>query len=209
MEGGGEMNDIHERFLKNVATHKLTVLLDNEAYRHIRLQSPETRNCYFDIVTWPGSLVISGDMGTYAFERLYDMFEFFRPTEHDKGINPHYWSEKCIALDNSCRRGALEAYSQERFRDVVMERFNEWVADEEPDTEDRTEILSELLSIVANGDSEEEARRAIEEFNDKHELFSDFWEVSLREWTYSYLWNLYAIVWGIEQYYKFKMEAPR
>ena len=34
--------------------------------------------------------------------------------------------------------------------------------------------------------------------------FYDFWETDLEEYTFRYLWCLYAIVWGITQYDKQK-----
>ena len=43
-----------------------------------------------------GSLIASGDVGTYVFSRLADMFEFFRSPMTSDGrlyINDSYWAE--------------------------------------------------------------------------------------------------------------------
>lgn len=87
----------HESFMRDVATHEMTVFRDDGLYRHIRFRRPNTMRTHFDLITYPGYLCYSGDMGTYVFSRLDDMFEFFRT---DRDINPGYWSEKLQAVDN-------------------------------------------------------------------------------------------------------------
>src|SRR5690348_13144744 len=95
-------------FLKDVSTHEMIVIRDDGANRHIRFKRPGTSCMYFDLITWPGYLCYTGDMGTYVFSRLEDMFEFFR-TDRDynkrKGrelsINPKYWGEKLQAVDSA------------------------------------------------------------------------------------------------------------
>jgi hypothetical protein len=69
-----------EVFLKDVEKHEMKVLLDNGLYRHLRFAATGqySWNQWFEIITWPGKLAYSGDMGTYVFERIEDMFEFFR-----------------------------------------------------------------------------------------------------------------------------------
>ncbi|MEV0993458.1 hypothetical protein [Nonomuraea sp. NPDC050202] len=85
--------DIAERFARETRLHKLTVLHDDGLYRHLRCMG--RRGLYwFDVVTWPGSLAIRGDLNAaYVFSRTTDMFEFFRARRSDE-INPDYWAEK-------------------------------------------------------------------------------------------------------------------
>ena len=52
-----------ERFAKDTATHAMTILRDDGLYRHLRFKRPNTSSYYFDIITWPGYLAITGDMG--------------------------------------------------------------------------------------------------------------------------------------------------
>lgn len=73
------MRDItEETFLADVAAHQIHVLRDDGVHRHIRFKRPGTYCMQFDLITWPGYLCYTGDMGTYVFNRLEDMFEFFR-----------------------------------------------------------------------------------------------------------------------------------
>ena len=87
-------------FLKDVAAHEMEILRDDGVYRHIRFKKPGTWCMHFDLVTWPGYLAYSGDMGCYVFSRLNDMFEFFRTDREylqrdgrQLCINLCYWSE--------------------------------------------------------------------------------------------------------------------
>ena len=65
-------------FLRDVAEHEMIVVRDDGVHRHIRFKKPGTSCMHFDLITWPGYLCYTGDMGTYVFSRLTDMFEFFR-----------------------------------------------------------------------------------------------------------------------------------
>jgi hypothetical protein len=73
-----------QSFLKDIANHQLEILLDNGVYRHLRFKAnANSWNMWFDVVTWPGFLAYSGDMGCFVFTRIADMFEFFRSNKAD------------------------------------------------------------------------------------------------------------------------------
>lgn len=120
--------DIAGRFQRDTATHRMTVLHDDGLYRHLRFRShhlcndaeyrPTSSFYWFDLITWPGSLAINGDCGSFVFSRITDMFEFFRSRY---GINPQYWAEKLRAPEPA---GATE-YSEDRFRQLVVEYVTE------------------------------------------------------------------------------------
>ena len=59
-----------ERFLKDAAAHQMEVLRDDGVNRHLRFKNPESSAYWFEIITWPGTLCIDGDMGTFVFRRL-------------------------------------------------------------------------------------------------------------------------------------------
>ncbi len=71
-----------QSFLEAVAKHEMHVLHEDGLYRHIRFKKPGTSCMHFDLITYPGYLVYSGDMGCYVFSRLPDMFELFRADRH-------------------------------------------------------------------------------------------------------------------------------
>jgi hypothetical protein len=95
-----------DQFLKEVADHRLTILREDDVYRHLRFSRPDTSCMRFDLITWPGYLCYCGDMGTFVFKRTHDMLDFFRPSERAaedpfRGIDRRYWQGKLEGIDRS------------------------------------------------------------------------------------------------------------
>ena len=215
-----------ERFLRDVAKHEMTVIRDDGVHRHIRFKQPDSGNMFFDLVTWPGFLCYSGDMGTYVFQRTQDMFGFFRKNGRLDGIDRRYWAEKIEAADNT----GVTRHSHDEF----MRQINDWVnqhaegdkpGDDEPEqlvlwAEAYAELRAEVESEVLSADSNEvrcfdaandfthagDAWKAFHGPDAKFE-FTDFWEVDTKEYTPRFLWCCYALAWGIEQYDRTKEVA--
>jgi hypothetical protein len=192
----GRMEQIVEpgaRFAEDTANHQMTVLLDQGVYRHLRFKAPGTSFEWFEVLTSPGLLTINGDMGTFTFSRLEDMFEFFKRA--DGGINAHYWTQKCTAYSDPVRE-----YSPRIFRQVISEAATEQLEDEEGQS--REEALGTLEDeVLRHADAgEEEARAALDGFEHGVLEFSDSWEYDFRDYNFRYLWCLHAIVHGINQY---------
>lgn len=191
-----------ERFLNEIKTHEVKIIKDDNVFRHLECKRPNTMVCSFHITTWPGHLCISGDMGTYVFSRIRDMFEFFRPSDKELRINKGYWAEKLQAID---RTDGCKKFSSELFEAQVKEVFEEY---EFEDEEKKKEVWQEIKDLVlpCAYDGEYVATKATMDFEheDAPGLFSDFWEYNFRSYTYLYTWCLYAIVWAIKEYDKKK-----
>lgn len=117
--------EMRERFLDDTREHVMDIIKDDGLYRHVRFQKPGSSFYYYDLVTWPGHLVICGDAGDYHFSRIRDMFEFFE-SDGDR-INPDYWSGKLQGRD-SARTGA-RSYDESVFRARVLEWFDDEARD--------------------------------------------------------------------------------
>ncbi len=199
-----------KRFERDTATHKMTVVRDDGVDRHLKFRQKDGSSSYwFEILTWPGVLCIRGDCGTYVFSRLTDMFEFFRT---DRGndpsklyINESYWCEKLQAVDcNGYGDGRAREFSAEKFEARVKERFDGYFESHELSDEKRASLWSEISAEVlfhAN-DGEIRAFDKLMEFHDSDfpRLFEDCWEWDCKEYTFHFIWNLYAIAWAIRQY---------
>lgn len=206
-------------FRRDTAEHQLEVLRDDGVYRHLRFRKPGT-SCYgFDIVTWPGHLAITGDMGDSMFSRLPDMFEFFRDdrkrAETDSlCISSAYWAEKCVAND-----GDKKEFRSELLEALVKEHFDEFVAAHRDDPDDGkeetdpawaaelwSELESELLFTAEDGvDSAIGSLMNFEPDSDQPYAqfrFTDAWEYasSLEDYTFHFLWRLYAIAHAVKAY---------
>lgn len=198
----------------SVINHQMTILHEDGLYRHIKFAEPGTGIWRFDLVTWPGHLVITGDLEDYHFARIPDMFDFFRgPVGR---INESYWAEK---LQGPVRETAKQ-FSPEVFKRTVFENFREaqeWT--ERPHAPIWKAIREEILDDAELID-ENEAHRRLSEFEYRRPAppardfvlqrtsrskrpdfsFSDSWEWDLREYGWHFRIALHAIVWGINQY---------
>lgn len=208
-----------EMFLKDVAEHTMQVLHDDGVHRCLRFSKKGSSTAWFDVVTWPGFLAYTGDMGSFVFTRLEDMFEFFRgPESGPLRINPSYWGEKLEAVDSHTHHPGYKEYSEERLREniedhvarLIDEHEGPYDADEEEisaskksfEKELRFSVESDVLRFLDDG--EDRAREALRDFEctieDKTYTFQDSWEWDCREFTFRYLWCCYALVWAIRQY---------
>ena len=190
---------IGQAFLKDVEKHEMTILHDNGVYRHLRFAQPETSHYSFEIVTYPGTLVVTGDMGAYTFQRLHDMFNFFRGDY----INPQYWGEKLVAHSRDDYRkyapSDLEAYVKDHFEN----RKDEY------SPEEQVRLWEELEGILG-AENEYEAHEALRNFEDEETgyRFEDSWEANLWHYALRYLWILHAIRYSVDVYHM-KEEATR
>ena len=208
--------DAKQRFAGDVARHVMMPYRDNGLYRHLAFrrfappaegQPPRVSSFYwFDLITWPGSLVINGDCGTFVFSRTEDMLGFFRGHR----INPDYWAEK-VRGETRTRR-----YSSERFRQFVTEAAQE--AEEDwPGLSEAAERDIFGKFSAWNTEFEEGAHEAVRDFEYRTPglaasaegfRFDHAWEWNLRDWDWQFLWCLHAIQWGISQYDLSKGAVP-
>lgn len=185
-----------ESFLRDVAEHRITVVHEHGVHRHIRCQKQDGCPFYsFDVVTWPGYLTVTGDMGSYTWCRVDDMFRFFR--RPDLVINPGYWTEKLVGV---CRTDGLREFDIER----VKENCRDHLRDLELTRGQMREALTFLRDEVWRAESVGYVLETLEDFKlegEDHCLFQDAWEwCKCESLTYRAVWCMYAAVWTIKQY---------
>lgn len=213
------------RFDSDTAEHQMTVLRDDGLYRHLRFQKPGESFYWYDIVTWPGVLVVTGDNCDFMFSRERDMLPWF---ESDTGrINPDYWAQKL----RGDRGGSdiARRYSEDRLRSHVVQWFHEqigmdwspagppptcdeWAADFDGFCElepgEVIELSLELEDMLLDTGTENAAHEALRDFEfscgfgtrPRRLTIEDSWEWDLRDFDQSFLWCCWAIVRGIERY---------
>jgi len=217
-----------DRFLKEAAGHQTEILRDDGVYRHVRFQRPGTMCMHFDLITWPGYLCYTGDMGTYVFTRLRDMFDFFRRSyrENQFNIDLHYWAEKVEAGDRrGCGNGVIE-FSKAKFDTNVREWVEDFIKDEvgQVDEADEAALLACAMKdlraavereVIGADDNDIRSFDAARDFefgasdsdawsafygSDRTFDFGDFWEVDHDVFTHRFQWCCFALAWGIKQY---------
>ncbi|EPJ7714344.1 hypothetical protein [Citrobacter freundii] len=213
--------DTSNRFLVDTAFHRMEIIRDDGLYRHLRMKQPGTSCYYFDIITWPGYLTVTGDMGTWTFSRINDMFNFFG--RWDGEINTGYWSEKLEAgACCSARELLAKDFDEDEFSESLKEYFSEYLEGSEPhdadgddewnddrisdsDKRDIREIVSDLCS--ANFSNEHDAYQAVYDA-DWPEGFSA-WDIcdglTFKTYTSHFRWILFAITWAISKYHNTKL----
>jgi hypothetical protein len=204
-----------ERFKLDTTKHQLTVLHDDDLYRHLRFKNPSNSAHWFDLVTWPGTLVIKGDMGTYTFSRNQDMLDFFRRSAWNGGPNLHYWAEKLDAADTSA---GVREYSEELLRQHVADDLAELTDSGTVTTEYLTGLREELDDELLGECSmwclqdEGDALAGVRQFEYRprgEEPFTfDSTEWDVQDWAWHYVWCCHAIVWGIAAYDRAKTTPP-
>jgi hypothetical protein len=190
---------------KELAGHKMTILLDQGLYRHIRFLKPDTIHCWFELVTFPNVLVIHGDMGTYVFSRIEDMFQFFRQGKQHR-INPGYWAEKIEATEKNA--GHYE-FSEEKAREAIAQEIR-YLRQRGASNE----VCQDLLDTVSYESQDDHISSVVRwecrDYDlDRDFSISDYYEHDFEDYTYWFLWCLHAIVWGIESYDSFKDQASQ
>lgn len=201
--------EVLKHFEREVNLHKLHIFKDEPGFRHLRFKTAGTSCYYFDLVTWPGYLCMTGDMGTWTFCRTEDMFEFFR--SKDGHINPGYWSEK-LEAGSGCPRDTLaREWDEAKFCKVLDERYQSWFEDNKPDSgasHAAANAFAERLSVVQAtidamkqaGSYEFEACAAYGNTRDPEDILCDIWEHDFKKWSHHFIWACYAIAWGIQKY---------
>jgi hypothetical protein len=196
------------RFSEDTAHHELTILHDDGLYRHLKFCRPDTSICSFQLFTAPGTLGISGDMGTYIFARLEDMFRFFDAPAGR--INPDYWSQKVTAQDVHC---PVRMYSAAKFRDVLLQDYADRKYAFNPPEQER--LLVRINFEILRSDSlysEHAARELLHNFEFRYQAadgrptiifdYADTDDWDLKDYGHHFLWCLEAIVFGIARYRK-------
>ena len=194
-----------EEFLKDVAAHEMTVLQNEGVYRHLRFANAKQNawNQWFEIVTWPNKLAVSGDMGTWVFKRLHDMFNFFRSKDGELKINPDYWGEKVES--ESRAEGPHKKFRSGNFKAALIDTLNaiDTLNEDAPSETQKQKIITALSYDIFHIDNAPEARRALLEFEYEDFKFPDpigLVEAVSNSYSSHYIWCLYAIVWGIQQF---------
>lgn len=197
--------DFPDRFLHDVRDHEMRVVHDSGLHRHLTFHKPGTSNLMFHLTTWPGFLAISGDCDDFMFRRLDDMFTFFRPSgaapENGIGrLDIGYWASKVVAAS---RTGGLEQFSAVRYKAALAACLESHL--EALSQEDATPARDAFEGAFAGSDPMD-AHEAIDQAMGYtcpvtgETPCAEFWDYTLTEPSYGFVWACHAIRWGIARY---------
>ena len=197
-------------FLQDVKDHSMEVLRDDGVSRHLRFSDNGSSIHQFSILTEPNILMIYGDTGCYTFQRLNDMFCFFRMDKNDFSrrkdrtlqINPSYWNEKVIDGRDRCMEFDFEG-TKENIKESLIDIYegdNEYGELEDLDKESIERILDEIFYY----ENDDTVQQVAERISEHGELGYDYLDLITYSPTSEYMWIIRAIVWGINQYDEYK-----
>lgn len=199
MKTNYSIDAIHDQFLIDISNHNMVIFTNNRVNRHLRFREEKSIHLWFDIITWENCLCIRGDMGTFLFECQKDMFNFFKSNTDEIKINPYYWSEKLISKSEE-----IENFNVKKIEKYIITKFREYNLDNlNKPKKDRAYILRELREdILPLFEKNESCNCDFFEnlCNYYHIDFIDWSYSDFKDYTYRYIWCLFAIVWAIKKY---------
>lgn len=164
---------IRENAVSAFKDHKIQCLLDNGLYRHWRCGRDKSSVYQFHIVTFPGRLIVAGDVGFLALEREPDMLPWCRGSLESTS----YFAEKVP------RSIQTEEWSDDVARAWVLE-------EREDDPESMTAALvANLLNALEMGEAEFKTTLA-----DSDLLHGCDWP-RFTDYTSEFLWCREAVRW--------------
>ncbi len=144
--------EVHEWAVKAFKDHVITVEHEHGLYRHYRCAQPGTVNLHFHIVTFPGRLIVCGDIGDMAWERCPDMLEWAKGSLHSTS----YFAEKvwrCIETEEFSKEVA-QAEVERQYQDAI----GDMDGDDSPDAVTRLAALEqERDELLVAADDDEHA----------------------------------------------------
>ena len=187
-----------EQFLDDVKRHEITIHQNNGVYRHLTFKNADDCHQSFNITTFPDHLVITGDMGTLVFSRLYDMFNFFR--SDDLRIKPDCWDEKIQSMSRRAKDASFLEFDIDKIKEYAQKIINNFINDNMLSKWQEEDLLKTFKSEILRSEDEHELVEAIRQFSFRDVDFTDFREGDYSEYRYEYIWLCYAIVWGIKKF---------
>lgn len=161
---------------KALAEHVITERMRSGVYRSWRCQKPGTWTYGFDITTYPGTIVITGDIGDLIVQRVYDMLPWCRSSVNDA----QYFASK-----------VPHAIQTKEFSDNELRR---WIKDELKDKETKAEHKKILKEAVLHLDDSHGSEWW-------HERLYDVWigndPPGWKDYTRNFLWCRDAIRWFV------------
>ena len=178
-------NDLaKEHFARETAGHKMTVLNDAGPYRHLRFTGPNSFY-WFDVITWPMNLTITGGYGTYTFRNdEEDILALFL-----RSWSPDYWDEKVRAVDHAT---GVRGWWEDVFIELVEDATAKW-ADQLPEDDARYLHSRVEMDVLAYSGSQEAAMRALADFSFDGRSFTGWDDWTLEGLAPKFRYNCLAV----------------
>ena len=144
--------------------------------------------------------MVEGDIGAYVFSQTEDMLAFF--SNDDLSIDPVYWTQ---ILQATSKTEGHERFTEEAFEKAIERVFSTWEFESQAE---RDQAWQRVQTAMLCATTEEQAWENLTAFKSKSGYpFQKFGRLNFRAFTPHYIWCLFAIVWGIQQYQALRKAA--
>jgi hypothetical protein len=176
-----EVREAAQRAFKD---HVIELRSRDGVYRTWRCGKPEESIYHFIITTIPGSLIITGDLGSMIVSRHYDMLPWCRGSCESTG----YFAEK---VPREFQTSEFSYAVLKKWMEDTRKDYGDLDEDDPDDNEqiERRDRFEELCENVSEDISEREAYEVFEEYFDDPPDWTEF--------TNRFLWLREAIRWFV------------
>jgi hypothetical protein len=158
-------------------------------YRGWRCEKPRCSEYHFNLLSVPGRLILTGDLGVLVVERTYDMISWARGSIHSLD----YFAEKVPKeieteeWDAECAKGWISEIDADIAKDEYGEKKTElWTS----------ELREELFDLADGQCAESDFMNAL--YRSDFVDCADF--PNLKNWKPGFLWQRECIKWFLSHY---------
>ncbi|MFJ9378880.1 hypothetical protein [Streptomyces sp. NPDC101455] len=188
------------RFASEAEGARMTVLRDEGMYRHLHFDFPRASWKWCEVLTWPGSLILNGGLGSWLFLATgEDLIEMLRPSASSQRVDPLYWEGKLAPGSGTAR-----TYSPDRATAYIRETACGLASDFPGLAQDvDTDILDGRPATDLS--TEGGLRAALAAFEELHGCTYEGLHFPVQSWDLErfdvwFLLSCVVLPWAVEQY---------
>lgn len=198
-----------ESFAEGTTEHVMTIVKDDGLYRRLRFAKPGSFQFYFEVITWPGYIALTGDMRSLMMTRVEDMIGFVASPGSDE-IDFRYWAQKVVASAGNIKQWCCSVMIEQLHEAWVDHCLEEGVCQDSDDGRAAwAEIQDDIIDTsAAYGEHDERTyAEAISNFTGAVSLL-DAWEWDCRDLEFDIYWQMLALRYAANAYLAAKVSPP-
>lgn len=171
---------------KAFADHGVELVLNDGVNRRWICKKPGTSMYRFDITTFPGTMIVTGDLGTLVVERTMDMLVWARNSVGDI----QYFAEKVPSNIRTVEYSTevVEEWFRDELREL-KEEFDHRYIDRDEYRRRRDKIKEVRAGMYLDAMGSDEVYRATQE------LWGGSDPPNFRNWDNTFLWCRQCVIW--------------
>ncbi|WP_150538869.1 hypothetical protein [Actinobacillus vicugnae] len=189
----------NESFLADVAEHKITVIENTDNAKIFRCAKPNEINQSFTVIYAANRVIITGDMGDYAFGRLVNPYEFF--SQNESALSFDYLAEKCLAEDTNAH---IRKFDSESAENIIRTNIEEYATELEECEQDALlmEFEDSIEFVDFSNQFEVEQWFVGISYDPLSDALNDICLDDFNVYSHHFKWCVQAIAWATREFNK-------